>query len=56
MALSTVLYNNGNVKEENFVSGMQLMKNGLIQILQGSEFMGLDVNGIISYIPKEYSQ
>jgi hypothetical protein len=56
MALSTALYNNGNIKEEYFLSGMQLMKNGLIQILQGSEIMGLDINSIIGCKPIEYSE
>jgi hypothetical protein len=56
MALSTVLYNNGNVKEESFLSGIQLMKDGLVQILQGSEAMGFDINSIIGYKPIEYSE
>jgi hypothetical protein len=54
MAISTVLYNNGNVQEKAFVTGMQQMKNGLIQILQGSEMMGLDINRVVFYIQREY--
>jgi amino acid permease len=54
MAISTVLYNNGNVQENAFVSGMQQMKDGLIQILQGAEMMGLDINRVVFYIQREY--
>jgi hypothetical protein len=54
MAMSTVLYNNGNVQEKAFVSGMQLMRSGLIKILEGAEVMGLDINSVVLYTPKEY--
>jgi hypothetical protein len=54
MAISTVLYNNGNVQENAFVSGMQQMKDGLIQILQGAEMMGLDINSVVFYTQREY--
>ncbi|MDR0375058.1 MAG: hypothetical protein LBH85_04965 [Treponema sp.] len=49
MALSTALYNNGGVKEEVFVAGMRLMKDGLMLVLQGTEDMGLDIDSMINY-------
>jgi hypothetical protein len=54
MAMSTVLYDNGNIQEDVFVSGMQQMKSGLIMILQGAEMMGLDINSVVSYTQREY--
>ena len=50
MALSTLLYNNGNVKEENFSNGMRLMKDGLMLVLQGAEDMGLDIDSIRTFL------
>jgi hypothetical protein len=55
MAISMVLYNSGNLQEDSFLSGMPKIKNGLILILQGAEIMGLNVNSVVLYIPKEYS-
>ncbi|MDR1074177.1 MAG: hypothetical protein LBL45_10975 [Treponema sp.] len=49
MAFSTLLYNNGNIKESNFAASMQLMKTGVILILQGAKDMGLDIDSIINY-------
>jgi hypothetical protein len=54
MAISKVLYNNGNVQENAFVTGMQQMKDGLILILQGAEMMGLDINSVVFYTQREY--
>jgi hypothetical protein len=54
MAIGMILYNNGNLQEDSFVSGMLKIKNGLVLILQGTEMMGLDVNSVVLYIPKEY--
>jgi hypothetical protein len=54
LALSTVLYKNGYVEENNFINGTQLMKEGLIKILEGTETMGIDVMYMINYKPREY--
>jgi hypothetical protein len=54
MAISTVLYNNGNMQEDAFVSGMLLIKSGLTKILQGAEMMGLNIDCVVLYTQKEY--
>jgi hypothetical protein len=56
IAMSTALYNNGYVKEENFISGTKTMRDGLVQILGGVETLGLDYMDMINYIPPEYSE